>query len=265
MNYTNIRHGLLLTLNQYAVLENDNHGFHRMTAFRSLMELAAIEPYTYTKGSYSINLTEGQVAISKVELSRLWHCDDETALKVIRIFEAAGLLSTFANNRTTIITVRCLAFWLVDEGERLDKVIKNRHYERRPVVKEYKPVKKEKTNKPTVQKTNEEAEASAPEEVAKGDEVLDSEIVQPETAEQHIVESKSSEPTVPTVSVERSESGGERPSLFPPSKDEVKEKTKPECNAQSQFSHNQNNRGMYHSSNLADRKKQKGFASPNRH
>ena len=265
MNYKNIRHGLLLTQDQYAVLENDNHGFHRMTAFRSLMELAAIEPYTYIKGSYSINLTEGQVAISKVELSRLWHCDDETALKVIRIFEAAGLLSTFANNSTTIITVRCLAFWLVDDGEKLDKVIKNRHYERRPVVKEYKPIKKEKATTPTVQKTNDETESFAPKEVAKGNEVLDSEIVQPETAEQHIVESKSSKPVTPSNVIGNPESGGEGPSLFPPSKDELKEKTKPECNAQSQFSHNQNNRGMYHSSNLADRKKQKGFASPNRH
>ena len=83
------------------------------------------------KKNFSVDLDIGQFAISKVELAELWHCDRKTAQKMIDLFNEVGILTSIANNRTTIHTIHCLAFWFVD-GQ--DAPIKNPHYQRNPIA-----------------------------------------------------------------------------------------------------------------------------------
>lgn len=130
MNHKDVKYGILLTREQLDFLKDDNQGFHRMKAFDTFLSLAAIEPFHYEKKNFSANLDIGQFAISKVELAELWHCDRKTAQKMIDLFNTVGILTSVANNRTTIHTIHCLAFWFVD-GQ--DTPIKNPHYLRNPV------------------------------------------------------------------------------------------------------------------------------------
>ena len=131
MKYKNVKYGILLTREQLDFLKDDNQGFHRMKAFDTFLSLAAIEPVRYEKKNFSADLGIGQFAISKVELAELWHCDRKTAQKMIDLFNEVGILTSVANNRTTIHTIHCLAFWFVD-GQ--DAPIRNPHYQRNPVT-----------------------------------------------------------------------------------------------------------------------------------
>ena len=132
MKYKNVKYGILLTREQLDFLKDDNQGFHRMKAFDTFLSLTAIEPFHYEKKNFSADLSIGQFAISKVELAELWHCDRKTAQKMIDLFNEVGILTSIANNRTTIHTIHCLAFWFVDG---LDAPIKNPHYQRNPVTR----------------------------------------------------------------------------------------------------------------------------------
>lgn len=127
MKYRNIKYGILLTKQQLDFLKDDNQGFHRMKALDTFLSLAAIEPFHYEKKNFSADLSIGQFAISKVELAELWHCDRKTAQKMIDLFNEVGILTSIANNRTTIHTIHCLAFWFVDGR---DAPIKNPNYHR---------------------------------------------------------------------------------------------------------------------------------------
>lgn len=131
MKYKYVKYGILLTREQLDFLKDDNQGFHRMKAFDTFLSLAAIEPFHYEKKNFSADLGIGQFAISKVELAELWHCDRKTAQKMIDLFNEVGILTSVANNRTTIHTIHCLAFWFVD-GQ--DAPIRNPHYQRNPVT-----------------------------------------------------------------------------------------------------------------------------------
>ena len=102
-----------------------------MKAFDTFLSLAAIGPFHYGKKNFSADLEIGQFAISKVELAELWHCDRKTAQKMIDLFNEVGILTSASNNRTTIHTIRCLAFWFVDGQE---APIRNPHYQRNPVT-----------------------------------------------------------------------------------------------------------------------------------
>ena len=131
MKNNNVKYGILLTREQLDFLKDDNQGFHRMKAFDTFLSLAAIEPFHYEKKNFSADLGIGQFAISKVELAELWHCDRKTAQKIIDLFNKVGILTSIANNRTTIHTIHCLAFWFVDGR---DAPIKNPNYHRNTVT-----------------------------------------------------------------------------------------------------------------------------------
>lgn len=131
MNHKDVKYGILQTREQLDFLKDDNQGFHRMKALDTFLSLAAIEPFHYEKKNFSADLEIGQFAISKVELAELWHCDRKTAQKMIDLFNEVGILTSASNNRTTIHTIHCLAFWFVD---RLDAPIRNPHYQRNPVT-----------------------------------------------------------------------------------------------------------------------------------
>ena len=131
MNHKDVKYGILLTREQLDFLKDDNQGFHRIKAFDTFLSLAATEPFRYEKKNFSADLSIGQFAISKVELAELWHCDRKTAQKMIDLFNEVGILTSVANNRTTIHTIHCLAFWFVD-GQ--NAPIRNPHYQRNPVT-----------------------------------------------------------------------------------------------------------------------------------
>ena len=121
-----VKYGILLTKAQLDFLKDNRQGFHRPKAFDTILSLAAIEPFRYEKKNFSADLDIGQFAMSKVEFAKLWGCDRKTAQKMIELFNEVGILTSVANNRTTIHTVRCLAFWFVD-GKK--NPIKNPHYQ----------------------------------------------------------------------------------------------------------------------------------------
>lgn len=139
MNHKDVKYGILLTREQLDFLKDDNQGFHRMKAFDTFLSLAAIEPFHYEKRNFSADLDTGQFAISKVELAELWHCDRKTAQKMIDLFNEVGILTSVANNRTTIHTIHCISSWLVDG---LQAPIRNPHYMRTPPYRFHKQVMK---------------------------------------------------------------------------------------------------------------------------
>ena len=132
MNHKDVKYGILLTREQLDFLKDDNQGFHRMKAFDTFLSLAAIEPFHYEKKNFSADLDIGEFAISKVELAELWHCDRKTAQKMIDLFNEVGILTSVANNRTTIHIIHCISSWLVD-GQQAP--IRNPHYMRNPPYK----------------------------------------------------------------------------------------------------------------------------------
>ena len=148
MDYTDIRYGILLSSGQLDFLRDDCQGFHRSEALATFVKMAAIEPMHYEKKNFTAEIGIGQFVVSTVELAKLWGCDRKTASKVVRLFNEMGILSSEANNRTTVHTIPCLAFWLVKvNGE--EKTVRNPHYLRASAVN----VVKSQTNgrKPAVE------------------------------------------------------------------------------------------------------------------
>ena len=131
MSNPSIKYGILLTKEQLDFLKDDRQGFHRMTAFDTFVSMASIKPSAYQKTGFSASLSIGQFAISTVELSALWKCDRKTAAKVVELFNQVGILSTERNNRTSIHTILCIAFWYVDG---IKEAIKNPFYNRQAVT-----------------------------------------------------------------------------------------------------------------------------------
>lgn len=134
MTYTDIRYGILLSNGQLDFLRDDQQGFHRAEALATFVKMAAIEPSHYAKKNFEVDLDIGQFLASTVELATLWGCDRKTAAKVVRMFNDMGILTSEANNRTTVHAIHCLAFWLGKDGNE-EKTIKNPHYTRYPVIK----------------------------------------------------------------------------------------------------------------------------------
>ena len=131
MSNQSIKYGILLTKEQLDFLKDDRQGFHRMTAFDTFVSMASTKPSVYQKTGFSASLSIGQFAISTVELSALWKCDRKTAAKVVELFNQVGILSTERNNRTSIHTILCIAFWYVDG---IKEAIKNPFYNRQSVT-----------------------------------------------------------------------------------------------------------------------------------
>ena len=131
MSNQSIKYGILLTKEQLDFLKDDRQGFHRMIAFDTFVSMASIKPSVYRKTGFSASLSIGQFAISTVELSALWKCDRKTAAKVVELFNQVGILSTERNNRTSIHTILCIAFWYVDG---IKEAVKNPFYNRQVVT-----------------------------------------------------------------------------------------------------------------------------------
>lgn len=125
MTHSQVKYGILLTKEQLNFMKDDKYGFHRMKALETFATQASTEPCHYEKTGYSTDLDTGQFAMSKVELCKLWNCDRKTAVKVVKMFNDMGMVTSEQNNRTTIHTIHFLAFWIVDEAR---ITIKNPYY-----------------------------------------------------------------------------------------------------------------------------------------
>ena len=148
MDYTDIRYGILLSGGQLDFLRDDCQGFHRSEAMATFVKMAAIEPMHYEKKNFTTEIGIGQFVASTVELATLWGCDRKTAAKVVRMFNEMGILSSEANNRTTVHTIHSLAFWLVKvNGE--ERTIRNPYYVRASAV--HVPKSETKGRKPAVE------------------------------------------------------------------------------------------------------------------
>ena len=148
MDYTDIRYGILLSGGQLDFLRDDCQGFHRSEAMATFVKMAAIEPMHYEKKNFTTEIGIGQFVASTVELATLWGCDRKTAAKVVRMFNEMGILSSEANNRTTVHTIHSLAFWLVKvNGE--ERTSRNPYYVRSSAVNV--PKSETKGRKPAVE------------------------------------------------------------------------------------------------------------------
>lgn len=131
MKHTNIKYGILLSKEQLDFLNDERQSGQRMTAFATFIEKATVEPTHYEKKGYALDLAIGQFAISIVELAKLWKCDRKTATKVVEQFIRMGMLTSETNNRTSVHTLRCLAFWYLDD---MKDPVKNPFYQRDPAM-----------------------------------------------------------------------------------------------------------------------------------
>ena len=131
MSNQNIKYQIVRAQGLLDFLKDVRQGFHRITAFGTFVSMASTKPIVYQKTGFSASLSIGQFAISTVELSALWKCDRKTAAKVVELFNQVGILSTERNNRTSIHTIHCIAFWYVDG---IKEAIKNPFYNRQAVT-----------------------------------------------------------------------------------------------------------------------------------
>lgn len=114
MNQKNIYYELQLSHGQLQFLASSNQGTDRMSCLVSLIEMAAHKATPYKKKFFSSVLEVGQVALSEVELAKLWHCNRKTASRMIDKFNEIGLISSAQSNRTSVHTIHCVSRWLVD-------------------------------------------------------------------------------------------------------------------------------------------------------
>lgn len=141
MKYYNVRYSITLNDQQLDYLSDEDRDINRMKCFKTLVRLASMEPATVRMKNFSAGMSIGQFAISKVELARLWNCDRKTATRIIKEFNDMDIITSVANNRTTIHTLNCISIWFTSSG-----CIHNPHFRSNPKVKmktkEPKPTKK---------------------------------------------------------------------------------------------------------------------------
>ena len=141
MKYYNVRYSITLNDQQLDYLSDEDQDINRMKCFKTLVRLASMEPSTVSMKNFSAGMSIGQFAISKVELARLWDCDRKTATRIIKEFNDMDIITSVANNRTTIHTLNCIFIWFTSSG-----CIRNPHFRSNPKVKvktkEPKPIKK---------------------------------------------------------------------------------------------------------------------------
>lgn len=143
MQYYNVRYSITLNDAQLDYLSDEDQEINRMMCFKTFLRMATKEDTIFSKKNFSAGISIGQFAVCKVELAELWHCNRKTATRIIKEFNAMDILTSFANNRTTIHTLNCLSVWFTRSG-----CIHNSHFKINPVVRPFN--KKAKPTKKTV-------------------------------------------------------------------------------------------------------------------
>lgn len=114
MAYTNIRYSLMLNDMQLEALGDGKQKINRMMCLHAMLKLAGMEKTVVTKKGFSAETQIGQFTIEMEKLGELIGGDKKTAERIVADFVRLGLIEKTGNNRTTIITMRCLSVWFCD-------------------------------------------------------------------------------------------------------------------------------------------------------
>lgn len=137
MDYTNVRYSLTLNDKQIEALSDNNCKINRMMCLHTMLRLAGMEPSTVTKKGFSGKTQAGQFIIEMEKLAELIGGDKKTAERIVADFVRLGLIEKQGNNRTTLITIKCLSVWFC-EGH---ITIRNPFFNINPIVLPKKPRK----------------------------------------------------------------------------------------------------------------------------
>lgn len=111
MDYTNVRYSLTLNDKQIEALSDGNCKINRMMCLHTMLRLAGMEPSNVTKKGFSGKTQTGQFVIEMEKFGELIGGDKKTAERIVADFVRLGLIEKQGNNRTTIITIKCLSVW----------------------------------------------------------------------------------------------------------------------------------------------------------
>lgn len=137
MDYTNVRYSFTLNDKQIEALSDGKCKINRMMCLHSMLRLAGMEPSTVTKKGFSGKTQIGQFVIEMEKFGELIGGDKKTAERIVADFVRLGLIEKQGNNRTTLITIKCLSVWFCDGRT----TIKNPFFNINPTVLPKKPRK----------------------------------------------------------------------------------------------------------------------------
>lgn len=137
MDYTNVRYSLTLNDKQIEALSDGKCKINRMMCLHTMLRLAGMESSTVTKKGFSGKTQTGQFVIEMEKLGELIGGDKKTAERIVADFVRLGLIDKQGNNRTTLITIKCLSVWFCDGRT----TIKNPFFNINPTVLPKKPRK----------------------------------------------------------------------------------------------------------------------------
>lgn len=118
-----IHYCTILSSEQWDFLLDGRFSTIRQKCLYRLMSAAVRTKTTYSIKGIIIDLEVGQVAASDVELAEYLECNRNTVGKLIDDFNRLGMLTTRANNRTSVHTLHFLTGWYVG-----GVLITNPHY-----------------------------------------------------------------------------------------------------------------------------------------
>lgn len=137
MDYTNVRYSLTLNDKQIEALSDGNCKINRMMCLHTMLRLAGMESSTVTKKGFSGETQIGQFVIEMEKFGELIGGDKKTAERIVADFVRLGLIEKQGNNRTTLLTIKCLSVWFCDGRT----TIKNPFFNINPTVLPKKPRK----------------------------------------------------------------------------------------------------------------------------
>lgn len=137
MDYTNVRYSLTLNDKQIEALSDGKCKINRMMCLHTMLRLAGMESSTVAKKGFSVETQTGQFVIEMEKLGELIGGDKKTAERIVADFVRIGLIDKQGNNRTTLITIKCLSVWFCDGRT----TIKNPFFNINPTVLPKKPRK----------------------------------------------------------------------------------------------------------------------------
>ncbi len=114
MDYTNVRYSLTLNDKQIEALSDSKCKINRMMCLHTMLKLAGMEPSNVTKKGFSGKTQIGQFVIEMEKFGELIGGDKKTAERIVADFVRLGLIDKQGNNRTTLITIKCLSVWFCD-------------------------------------------------------------------------------------------------------------------------------------------------------
>lgn len=104
----------MLNDQQLEALGDGKQKINRMMCLHTMLKLAGMEKTVVTKKGFSAETQIGQFTIEMEKLGELIGADKKTAERIVADFVRLGLIEKTGNNRTTIITMRCLSVWFCD-------------------------------------------------------------------------------------------------------------------------------------------------------